>query len=95
MSTANGSKNITLAQLRAAGACADQRNKFKELFGSSVEVTVDLCVQHATVFDWDFAATHFLTATALAKYERVSATALAEYQRVSAPAWATAFLAQE
>lgn len=84
MSTATGSKTITLSQLRAAGACADQRAKFKELFGSSVEVTVELCVKHAADFDWGFAAEKFL-----------SASALAEYYRVRALAWATAFINQE
>ena len=82
------SKIITLRQLDAKGACQDQRNKFKEIFGSQVEVTLDLCIKHAQDFDFNWAVNHLLSSTARAEYERVTASASLEYTRVTAPAWA-------
>ena len=82
------SKIITLRQLDAKGACQDQRDKFKEIFGSQVEVTLDLCIKHAQDFDFNWAANHLLSSTASLEYERVRAPARAEYERVTAPAWA-------
>ena len=80
------SKIITLRQLDAKGACQDQRDKFKEIFGSQVEVTLDLCIKHAQDFDFNWAANYLLSSTAWAEYERVRASARAEYARVTAPA---------
>ena len=80
------SKIITLRQLDAKGACQDQRDKFKEIFGSQVEVTLDLCIKHAQDFDFNWAANHLLPSTAEAEYARVRAPAWAEYERVTAPA---------
>jgi hypothetical protein len=79
---------ITLAQLKTADACADQRALFKKTFGASVEVTEALCASVADKFDWDWASAYLLGAPALAEYERARATAWAEYERVCAPAWA-------
>lgn len=40
-------KTVTLRQLKKLGACEDQQNTFKALFGESVIVTVDLAIAHA------------------------------------------------
>ena len=80
------SKIITLRQIDAKGACQDQRDKFKEIFGSQVEVTLDLCIKHAQDFDFNWAANHLLSSTARAEYARVRAPAWAEYERVTASA---------
>lgn len=74
---------ITLARLRARGACKDQLALFKKLFGGQVEITVELCVKHAADFDWGWAARNLLTAPARAAYEAATAGA-----------WASAFLSQ-
>ena len=83
---------ITLAHLKSSGACSDQVELFQKLFGAEAEITVVGCLAVADKFDWDWAAEKFLTAPALAEYERVTAPAWAEYQRVRATAWATGML---
>lgn len=47
-------KTITLEQLVEVGACLSARRRFIELFGTSVEVTEELAVQHAHDRDLDF-----------------------------------------
>jgi hypothetical protein len=76
---------ITAAQLRKAGACREQVDMFTSLFGDSAVITLDLAVQHAGVFDWDW-ATGLLTPPARAEYDKVCAAAVAEYDKVCAPA---------
>lgn len=53
---------ISIADLRAAGCCKHAVGKFIRLFGDSTEVTVEKCVQHAGVFQFDFAAEKLLNA---------------------------------
>jgi len=83
-----GMKTLTLQRLIDLGACADQRELFRETFGDSVDVTPELCVSVADKFDWRWAAEHLLSAPAWAEYERATAPAWAECERVEAPAWA-------
>jgi hypothetical protein len=64
-------RELTLAALKARGACADQRVLFRKLFGRSVLVTPELCAKHAQVFNFHWAARHLLSAPAQAEYERV------------------------
>ena len=90
---------LTLATIERKGACPSARADFAQLFGASVEVTTDLCIEHASTFDWDWASAQLLRASAQAEYDRVRApaqaeydrvraSAQAEYDRVRAPAWA-------
>ena len=79
---------ITSALLKRKGACLDQRRKFAELFPGGVIVTEALCVEHASVFNWEWAAENLLPPSAWAEYGRVTAPAWAEYERVTAPALA-------
>lgn len=58
------------------------------MFGTSVEVTAELCLGVADMFDFGWAAHNLLSAQALAEYLRVKAQAWAEYERGRAPAWA-------
>ena len=78
------SKEITLKMLIAKKACSGQLEIFAKLFPDGVMITREVCIQHASTFDWDFAAQAFLGAPAQAAYE--SATAAA---------WADAYLSQE
>ena len=80
-------KIITLRKLKAKRACQVQLDKFKELFGSKVEITLELCIKHAHDFDFNWAADNLLSASALAEYQRVTAPAWTEYNRVTASAW--------
>ena len=82
---------ITLLQLRKLRACAGQCDEFKKRFGKSVEVTEELCLSVADVFDWAWATQHLLGEPALAEYDRLTAPAWAEwaeYKRARAAAWA-------
>ena len=79
---------LTLAQLRKAGACASELNRLKIIFGISVVITEELCVDHAGDCNWDWAARHLLSRPALAEYNHVTAAAWVEYTRVTAPALA-------
>ena len=80
------SRTLTISTFAALGACGPQRTKFQKLFGDSVEITEALCVAHAATFNFDWAASHLLSASARAEYDRVEAAAWAEYDRVEAAA---------
>ena len=75
-------KKITYEQLVLHKACAPQLELFKETFGDAVEVTEELAVQYAQVFDFGWAAHHLLSDTARAEYYKVRDLALAEYHKV-------------
>lgn len=79
---------ITLEQLENLHACGDQVDKFRELFGESVEVTEELALKHTGDFDFDWVARKLLRPPVLAEYERVCASARAEYTQTCASAWA-------
>ena len=79
---------ITLAMLKKNGACADQAAEFARRFGDEVEVTEQVCVSVASVFDWEWAAQHFLTAAAWTAYSEARAPAEAAYSEARAAAFA-------
>ena len=78
---------LTIKMLKNAGACAPELKRLKGLFGSSVEITEEFCVEQALVgdCDWDWAS-NLLSPEARAEYERVRDAAWAEYDRARAPA---------
>ena len=78
---------LTIKMLKNAGACASELKRLKGLFGSSVEITEEFCIEHASECNWDWAR-RLLSPVARAEYERVRAPARAEYDRVVAAAWA-------
>lgn len=83
------SKYITLKQLREAGACAPELEKFEELFGSRMYVSARRTLEAAEAgLDVDCAAQELLSADARAAYRRIRAPALAEYERITDDAWA-------
>jgi hypothetical protein len=88
---------LTLETLLKRGACADQRQRFADTFGKSVDVTPELCMSVADQFTWAWAARCLLSPEAQAEYKRVCApaqadrvcySAWAEYKRVCDSAWA-------
>ena len=79
---------ITLAMLKEKGACTEQVAEFARRFGDGVEVTESVCVSVASVFDWEWAAQHFLTAAAEAAYSEATAPAGAAYSEARAAAGA-------
>ena len=82
------SRVLTVQTLIDKGACSSQVELFRSMFGEQVRVTQKLCASVADKFDFIWAASHLLSAPALAEYERACAPARAEYERVRASAWA-------
>ena len=89
---------LTIKMLKNAGACAPELKRLKGLFGSSVKITEEFCVEHASECNWDWAR-RLLSPEARAEYsrvrdaaragyERARASARAEYGRVRDAAWA-------
>ena len=73
---------LTIKTLEAKGACTSQVERFRDLFGDSVTITPERCVEHAAQFDWSWAAKKLLAPSAYVEYEWVRVTAYAEYTRV-------------
>lgn len=63
------SRILTLARLKKAGACSEQIDRFRRLFGEQVEVTEALCAELAHAFDWGWAAEHLLSPLAEEVYD--------------------------
>jgi hypothetical protein len=68
-------------------ACKEQRDLFRDLFGESVEVTEDLCGEHADKFDWDWAASRLLLEDGRARYKRARALIRDQYLNATGPAF--------
>jgi len=88
------STKITARLLRSKGACDKQVQKFHALWPRGVRPTLELAAEHASTFDWSWAAQHLLSALASAEYNRVKAPAWAEYQRVKAQSFVTLWLGE-
>ena len=71
---------ITLTQLRKAGADKRQTDLFKELFGESVTLTLDLARKHAQDFDFGWGAQHLLSPSARAAYRAAVTEAVTAYK---------------
>lgn len=84
----SASRTLTLATLLERGACHKGVERFKRLFGDSVEVTEELCRKHAQTVDWDWAAECFLSSKALAAYQAMMTPALAAHHAAAVRAWA-------
>lgn len=92
------SRIITAELLYRKDACADQVALFEQLFPDGVEPTLELCLEYALVFDWNWAATHLLSSTArktrdeaeasaLEAYDEAVTSALEAYHKAEASAW--------
>jgi hypothetical protein len=79
-------RTITLQQLIDAKACPQQVELFRKHFGESVRVTVPKARKYAQAFSWDFAARHFLDASALKAYDEATASAWEVYRESTASA---------
>ena len=81
---------ITVERLKRLRACKAQVARFAELFPDGVEVTEELCIQHAQDFDWRWGSRNLLSPLALAAYDNAVAPARADYDNAVARAWARA-----
>ena len=79
---------LTSRLLKSKGACTEQVDLFRELGGDKVPITLALVEEHASKFDWNWAARHLLSEAYWAEYEHVQRSAWAEYERVKGLAWA-------
>ena len=79
---------ITADALRAKDACEAQVCRFEDLFPNGVEITSELCVQHACSFDWNWAAENLLPPGKYADYEAKYAPLWADYEAKTAPIFA-------
>jgi hypothetical protein len=77
-------KPITLKMLKKAGACQDQVDLFEKLFGKSVIPTRELALEHASDFDFQWAAENLLTSQSLKAYEKTEALAWKAYKKATA-----------
>jgi hypothetical protein len=79
---------ITAKRLEELGACQDQVDAFRALWGDDpAPMTVEAALEHAQTFDWYRAARYLLTDAAWAEYERARVAAKAEFDRATASAW--------
>lgn len=62
------SKLLKLSQLESRGACQEQRRLFQTKFNQQIELTEELCVEHADEFDWDWAACRLLSVSGFQAY---------------------------
>lgn len=80
-------KKITYALLTRHGACSEQLAMFKRTipldeFPNGVEVTRELCAEHAEKFEWSWAADTLLTEAASAEFDDATRAARKERSRV-------------
>ena len=71
---------LTYEMLRAKGACADQADKFRDLFPAGVVLTEALCVAYAKEFEFECAARNLLSASARDAYYKACGTARDAYE---------------
>ena len=79
---------ITLKQLRRLGACEPQVALFKERFGTSVELTEALMIEHGKDFDLDWIAAKVFTPEQYADYKAKCDLLFADYKATRAPLYA-------
>jgi hypothetical protein len=78
---------VTVKQLREMGACVPQVKLFKKTFGESVELTRELVLDHASKFDLDWFAYHFLTREKRRAFNKMVNPALGVCLKATASAW--------
>jgi hypothetical protein len=76
---------ITLDQLKKLKACAGQVALFKELFGSGVELTEALVLEHGSQFDLDWLAERLFKGDILAEYWKARKPIWVEYWKAHEP----------
>ena len=81
-------QHITRKFLESNGACREQLDVLFEEFPAGGEVTLENCLRAATLrIDFDWAASHLLSAPAEKAYWEAKATAEKAYQEAKATAW--------
>ena len=86
--TCRTAKTVTLLELVQAGASLVQREKFKMLFGESIDLTLDLCVANASEFDFEWAGKHLLSNTRKETFEAAMVSHQMVYHTEVSPLYA-------
>jgi hypothetical protein len=80
---------ITAKRLEELGACQDQVDAFRAIWGDGpAPMTVETALEHAQVFNWNWAADKLLSDAAWEEYLRAEAAAWDEYLRATPSAYA-------
>ena len=79
---------ITLKDLRRMGACSDQVELYKSLFGTEVELTREAVVQYGAQFDLNWIAPKIMSEAQYADYESKRDALDADYVSKRAPLYA-------
>ena len=82
-------RKVTYNDLLRLGACDDYRDQFRDDFGldGEVLVTVDLAVEQADRWDWQWAAHKLLTPEGYEEWETADKPAIAAYRAGMRPVW--------
>ena len=91
--TGDPQMKITSDLLRSKKACEDQVKLFESLFPGGTEITEDLCVKHASQFDWKWASRNLLNKKQREAYLIAITPAMEAYHLAIAPAEAAYHLA--
>ena len=75
---------ITMRQLRSLGACQEQLILFEQTFGSEIEITKKVVIEHGHKFDITWIAENILTSSQLETYEKAKAPLLETYEKAKA-----------
>lgn len=81
------SRTLLLSTLVQPEVCSGQVDLFKQTFGDSVEVTTELCKKYASDFDWSWAASNLISASAQKIYDETCAPARKVCNEICASAW--------
>ncbi len=76
------SRSLLLSTLVEKGACNEQVTLFKQRFGIEVQVTEELALSMASVFDWNWASYNLLSRPALKEYNKVYDPSRKEYYKI-------------
>ena len=79
---------IALKDLRRMGACLEQVELYKSLFGTEVELTREAVVQYGAQFDLNWIAPKIMSEAQYADYESNRASLYADYESNRAPLFA-------
>lgn len=64
------------------GACMDQLEKFKKLFGKKIKLTEKIVLQHYKEFNMEWAVFKLLSTSAWEEYDKIRASAWEEYEKI-------------
>lgn len=79
---------ITTAMLRMKKACESHVLEFERRFPNGIEVTEEVCLSVADIFNWNWAARNFLSWSAKEHYDLAIVIARVALNRACAPALA-------